>query len=83
MIREEGCEGHQAGKKKDRHKEGQGDPPVFARIDPFQRDPGRFAQMVQIKKDEKPLRAQERNGDKTKKEIRVRNGIKCKAYHRG
>ena len=37
--------------------------------------------MIQIKEDEKSLRAEERNGDETEKGVRVNDGIKSIARH--
>jgi hypothetical protein len=50
-------------------------------MDPLQRDPGGFGQVIQVKEDEESLRAEECDGDEPEKGVRVYDGIEGIAYH--
>ena len=69
IVRKERSKRGESRNQEDRSKKCEGDYPASGRMDLFQRDPGRFAQMIQIKKNEKPLGAQESHGEETEKRI--------------
>jgi hypothetical protein len=81
MLRKKRSESQDPWEEKHGRKKDEGDPAIPARFDSFQGHPGRFAQVVQIKKDEKTLSAEKGDGDETEKWVWVHHRIHCVTDH--